>query len=280
MKLTNNTHKLSTKNSIFNYYPPKGEYIGLISIPHSGVVIPDEFKQYLHTNNDFLMQDVDFGVHELVNIEQLQMAGIGVLKSNISRVAIDLNRPEEKCLLNWKKNSHGVEIVIGEEPSAQTQAKLVGSFYLPYFEMLKALVNELKSKMNTASFVDLHSMPSKATAYHLAITPKQNPNRPDFCISDQKGRTCHPNYIQSISEDLSKSFGKVTNNDPYFGGHITVEMDRLFPDDNNIQIEINRKLYMDESKFCFHSDEQDYMIKNLTPALIRLFQQFYTLNKN
>ena len=102
------------KSSLFTYYPPKNSYIGLISIPHSGEIIPSEFESFLSTNTAHLMQDLDYKVHELIDIELLQSSGIGVIKSHISRVAIDLNRSRDKTLLTWKNNSQGVKIVLKE----------------------------------------------------------------------------------------------------------------------------------------------------------------------
>ena len=103
--------KLAQQNQIFDYYPPKKKYIGAVSIPHSGEVIPEEFKEYLIDDIKALCQDVDTAVHKLIDIEQLNDVGIAVIKANIHRVCVDLNRPKETAALNWQKNSHGIEIV-------------------------------------------------------------------------------------------------------------------------------------------------------------------------
>ena len=152
---------MSTNENILELYPATTEFIGILSIPHSGEIVPKEFKGYLIHENWHLMQDVDYRVHELIDITALQNAGITVLKSTIIRTAVDLNRSRELALLNWKKNSKDVEIVISE-PKPEIAESLLGLFYDPYYEMLNTLIYELGSKRETPSLVDLHSMPGVA----------------------------------------------------------------------------------------------------------------------
>lgn len=265
--------KLADQNQIFNYYPPKNKYIGAVSIPHSGEVIPDEFKDYLIEDLSALNQDVDTAVHKLIDIEKLNEEGIAVIKANIHRVCVDLNRPKETAALNWKKNSHGVEIV-RKELSEETRALLTQKYYAPYYEMLKALINELKRNHPRPSFIDLHSMPSSPTAYHLEINPKQEMERPDFCVSDIEGKSCEKAFIDFVCEKLSPHYPKVYQNNPYFGGHVTRHVDATFPDTNNIQIEIKRGIYLDEPKRTLDDSLAGKLRPVLTSALVETFQRF------
>jgi N-formylglutamate amidohydrolase len=269
--------QLNDKNSLFDFYAPEKPIIGILSIPHSGEILPEEFKKYLIQDNNHLMQDVDFRVHELIDIKQITSAGIAVIKSNIIRTAIDLNRPKETCLFNWKKNSKGIQLV-ESEPNETESIKLVESFYSPYFEFLKALFGELNNRTNIPSFIDLHSMPSLATDYHLKINPKQTRVRPDFCISDQVGKTCTQDFIDQSTNTLLQDYPNVTNNNPYFGGHITVHVNELFPDGNNIQIEISRGIYMDEVTQELNKEKVKKLKPVLTSAIIDTFCKFYIPN--
>ncbi len=268
------TKEKSAKLPIFEYFPPIGPFKGILSIPHSGEELPQEFKPYLVDNNQDLMQDVDYKVHELIDIDQLNAQGIAIIKSNIIRVAIDLNRPQETSLLNWKQNSKGKNLVI-KEPNGDQAELLKGKYYLPYYEMLRTLILELSSKTSKVSFVDLHSMPGKAEEYHLKINPSQDVLRPDFCLSDVSGISCEPDFIQHIQKSLAGHYSKVTINNPYFGGHITRSINEKFPDINNIQIEINRSLYMDEENKELKSAGVSRLKDKLTLSLIELFENFY-----
>lgn len=261
----------STKEAIFSYFAPKNRYIGIVSIPHSGEIIPAEMRSYLTDNKQYIRRDVDYKVEELVDINELQNAGVAVIVSHIHRTAVDLNRSRDLCLLNWKSNSHGEKLVINE-PNETTGTQLIANYYDPYYEMLKALTHELiKVQGNQASFIDLHSMPSHPTDYHLKITPNQALTRPDFCISNISGQSCTQNYLDEISNNLSREYSNINQNDPYFGGHITRHYHEQFPEINNIQIEIKRGIYMDESNQSLITEKVNKLKPILTTAIIDTF---------
>lgn len=260
---------------IFNYYAPKNnQYIGLLSIPHSGEELPEVFQPFLSPSIRDLMQDVDFRVHELIDIDELQNNGIAVIKSNIIRVAIDLNRSKETTLLNWKKNSKGKDIVLAH-PDAALESKLVNLYYAPYYEMLKSLIDNLVNHSQKPSVIDLHSMPSKAEEYHLKINPNQKIERPHFCLSDIEGVSCEKDFIDFACTELKKGYSNITQNDPYFGGHITRHIQNIYPKINNIQIEISRGIYMDEVDQKLMPDKVKSLKPVLTEALINTFKKFH-----
>lgn len=261
-------------NSVFNYFAPKNKYIGILSIPHSGEFIPSEFKSYLTDDDKAIGADVDYKVDHLVDIDQLTENGIAVIVSNIHRTCVDLNRAEQICVLNWEKNSHGVELVVNRPSKEQTKF-LIQKYYRPYYEMLKTMINELhKYQKNEVSFIDLHSMPSKPTNYHLEINPNQKMVRPDFCVSDIEGISCSTDYINFICDNLKSFSPNVTQNDPYFGGHITRHVNATFKRINNIQIEINRGIYMDEEKKELNYKLVKKLKPRLTAALIKQYKEY------
>lgn len=269
----NQNQPLSKENGIFDYHPPKAPIIGILSIPHSGEIRPQEFSSYLIDDFDILSRDVDTGVHQLVDIETLNQAGIAVLKANVHRACVDLNRAPEECVLNWKQNSRGETLVLSE-PDDQTRALLTQKYHAPYFEMIKALVYELGKTAKKPSFIDLHSMPSRPTAYHLSKNPKQEKERPDFCLSDIEGLSCAKEFIDFAQAQLLKSYSKVYQNNPYFGGYVTRHVNERFPETNNIQIEIKRGLYLNEEKRELEPSKAGALKPVLTKALIEVFEKF------
>lgn len=264
----------SDKDHIFNYYAPQGSYKGIVSIPHSGEHIPAEFVKYLTTNTSYQNQDVDFRVNQLVDIDKLIKNGIAVIVSNIHRICVDLNRAQDICILNWKSNSHGHQLVTSE-PSADQLELMTHKYYSPYYEMLKAMINELHShSKQEISLIDLHSMPSRPTKYHLEINPNQKMQRPSFCVSDIEGLSCTKDFIEYTCQQL-KGFDKdVSQNDPYFGGHVTRFIHKNYQRINNIQIEISRSIYMDETKKELTKGLVENLKPNLTNALISVFDHF------
>lgn len=261
-------------NNIFNFYPPAQKFIGILSIPHSGETVPSEFEKYLTKDQKARMQDVDFRVNELVHIKKLQEHGIAVIVSNIHRICVDLNRGPNECVLNWKSNSMGLKLVEADA-TIDEQLELKQKYYSPYYAMLKSLIENLHLNTETVSFIDLHSMPSRPTEYHLKINPNQKLERPDFCVSDVNGKTCEKEFIDYTCDQLKKFSKNVTQNDPYFGGHVTRDVDAKFSYTNNIQIEIKRGIYMDESNQTLINEKVDVLRENLTNALIKVFESFY-----
>ena len=261
-------------NPILNYFAPKNRFIGVLSIPHSGETIPKDIAPYLIEDFNHLAQDADWRVHELVDIEALTEAGIAVIYSNIIRTAIDLNRSRDMALLNWKENSKGVKVV-KDIPSSELAHILLGKYYDPYFEVIRTLMEELKNFTEQPNFIDLHSMPSRAEEYHLKKNPNQKIERPNFCLSDQKGITCHEIFIKFYQQKLQENYPEVTLNDPYVGGHITQYVGQIYPTGDNIQIEISRAIYMDELTKEMKKPLTDKLKPILTQCLIEGFEKFF-----
>ena len=261
------------KNPIFDFYAPLGvNYRGLLSIPHSGESIPPEFEKFLSGDHKAYKEDVDYKVNELVEIKKLQESGIAVLVARVHRVCVDLNRAESNCVLFWKDNTQGKKLVVVDPDETQTM-HFIETYHRPYFEIMKAALQDLeKRKKGLVSMVDLHSMPSRPTEYHMKQNPKQKLHRPNFCISDRRGKTATPEFIHFFKEELEKKGHESTLNDPYIGGYVTEYVDQFRT--NNIQIEINRGIYMDESSKELIPNKAALVKSALTDVLIRGFEAF------
>jgi N-formylglutamate amidohydrolase len=115
-------------------------------------------------------------------------------------------------------------------------------------------------------------MPSRPTEYHMKQNPNQKMHRPDFCISDRKGKTAKPDFINFFRDQLVLSGHESSLNDPYVGGYITEYVDQFRT--NNIQIEINRSIYMDETTKTLISTKVEHLKPMLTDILIKGFETF------
>jgi N-formylglutamate amidohydrolase len=261
------------KTPLFDYYAPMGtHYRGLLSIPHSGENIPAEFESFLSGDLRAYQEDVDFKVNELVDIESLQNAGIAVLVAHVHRICVDLNRAESNCVLFWKDNTQGKKLVVKDPDLSETE-KFIETFYRPYYEILKSSLQDLeKRKKGLVSMIDLHSMPSRPTEYHMKQNPNQKMHRPDFCLSDRKGKTAQAPFIEFFQQELIKSGHASSLNDPYVGGYVTEYVDQFRT--NNIQIEINRGIYMDESAKLLVPEKVSHLRPMLTQVLIKGFEKF------
>ncbi len=249
------------------YHKPKKDFVAVLSIPHSGEFIPKEIGKYLIEDTVALSKDVDTAVDSLIDIEQLTDNGIAVIISKMHRAAIDINRSRDKALLCWKQNTWGEQLVISE-PSIVDSEKFLTEYYDPYYTMLTTMVAMASKSGNPTPFVDLHSMPSAPTSYHLKLNPTQNVNRADFCISDLDGQSCPASFINFISDELKLGGYSTAINDPYFGGYVTQYVNQL--NSSNIQIEINRRIYLEESTRTVNEQLRNKLKPILTDSLIRL----------
>ncbi len=258
---------------ISKFYLPKGPVKAILSIPHSGEDFPSEFKGYLTQDIRALQEDVDYKVHELVNIEELNNSGVAVLVSSIHRTCIDLNRSEDLAVIAWKKNSKGIQLEI-KEMNSEFKEKLLDKYHKPYFYQLKSTIETLLETQLKPVVIDLHSMPSRPTEYHLKVTPNQPRIRPHFCVSDIEGLSCSKEFIESMENELKSFTPEVTQNIPYYGGHITRWLNKEFPEIENIQIEISRDIYMNETDKTLIKEKVDNLKPKLTQALINQFNKF------
>ncbi len=258
-------------NPIYTEYPSTiSKTIGLISIPHAGLTIPEDFRLFLIDDNYILNRDVDYAVDQLIDIKELNQIGVHIIVANVHRACLDLNRPANTAPLNWKENTHGEKLVI-QEPDHSTKVALIKKYHTPYYQRLAQLI-ENPNHPHPFSVIDLHSMPSRPTEHHLKQNPKQQQQRPELCISDWKGISCTPQYIDFVMDQLQSNQLHPAKNDPYFGGFLTQFMANLRC--NNIQIEINRQLYMNEVEQVTIPEKVEILKKRLTTTLINTFTHF------
>jgi N-formylglutamate amidohydrolase len=202
----------------------------------------------------------------------LQESGIAVLVAHVHRVCVDLNRAENNCVLFWKENTQGKKLVAMDPDAVETQ-NFIEKYHRPYYEILKAALQDLeKRKKGLVSMVDLHSMPSRPTEYHMKQNPNQKMHRADFCVSDRKGKTATPEFINFFKDQLVNAGHESSLNDPYVGGFVTEYVDQFRT--NNIQIEINRSIYMDETSKELLPLKVEKLKPLLTDVLIKGFETF------
>ena len=110
----------------------------------------------------------------------------------------------------------------------------------PFHDGLVNLIDDTKRRFGSALLVDCHSMPTGALLGRGHV---------DFVIGDVHGTSCSGAVTQLIETTLSHLGYKVRRNDPYAGGYITRTYGRPETGRHAVQIEVARRLYMDETRF-------------------------------
>ena len=235
--------------------------------PHSGNNYSSEFCQVSALSLHDLRKSEDVAVDQL--FESVVEIGAPLLSASFPRAWLDVNREPYELdprLFNERLPAHAntrsmrvagglgtIPRIVSENleiykqpPSLQDAISRIENVYRPYHDTLRKLIAETVVQFGFAVLVDCHSMPS------LERKPDIK-SRPDIIIGDRYGTSCHGDISQELINRFSERGYRVMRNKPYAGGFITEHYGRPLKGLHAVQIEINRKLYMDETTFEFHS---------------------------
>ena len=130
----------------------------------------------------------------------------------------------------------GETIYRGKLRFAEAQAR-VRDCWQPYHDALAQLIGETQDRFGCCLLIDCHSMPTGAG----------RAGGPDFVLGDAHGTACMA-QVTALVEQVLSGFGyDVRRNDPYAGGYVTRHYGRPRDRVHALQIEVARRLYMDES---------------------------------
>jgi N-formylglutamate deformylase len=118
----------------------------------------------------------------------------------------------------------------------------IDTLYKPYHRALRRLFSKMYGDFGAAMLVDVHSMPSSSG--HKDERP-----RPEFVLGDRYGTSCVGVVAETVERTMRTLGYTVSRNKPYAGGFITEHYGNPAAGLHAIQLEINRALYMDESRY-------------------------------
>ena len=201
------------------------------------------------------MRDVDRYVDSLY-IETLNRLEIPYIATHCHRYVIDQNRrPTDFDLesvenaahppgthtkgLHWCQTTFGEPLILKPMSSA-THQELVDKYYTPFHQQIRERFSAYGSC--AVYHLDAHSMPSRGTQAHN----DPGEDRADIVVSDFRGKSCHQGFTHLVIEAYKNQGFTVAYNWPYFGGGITQMYGRPEQNHHTLQVELNRKTYMDE----------------------------------
>mgnify|MGYP003343438069 FL=1 len=91
--------------------------------------------------------------------------------------------------------------------------------------------------------INCHSMPSEAAKF---ATEHPGLQHPDFVVGDRDGTTCDKRFTDRVEAVLKEMGYDVWRNHPYKGVEIVRVVGQPQANRHSLQLEVNRKLYMDE----------------------------------
>ncbi len=236
--------------------PKDGETPVVVEIPHAGLEIPAHFRPPLIAPVRALARDADLYVDDLY--EDATLEGATVLVARTSRYLLDLNRAENDVDassvagassevarprgLVWSLTTDG------ERPLSRplTQDELeerLDAVHRPYHLVLRELLQRKKKKFGIAVLLAAHSMPSVGRSAH----GDPGSQRADVVPGTQNRTTADARFIDAVERHARQAGMSVKHDDPYRGGYATKTHGRPSEGVHAVQVELARRLYMDES---------------------------------
>lgn len=230
--------------------------------PHSGTVYPDDFGYSVPLAD--LRKCEDTFVDALwADVPQV---GGTLIHAHFPRSYIDANRactdidtamlsdpwpgdaqPSERCItlgngLVFSKTTTHAEIYDRKLSAGEVQRR-IERCWRPYRSALVKALWDAKCTFGRAWHLNLHSMPSNAyeRLRRVSATPLA-----DVVVGDLHGRTCSPGFLRCVVDAFRALGYQVSVNDPYAGQDLIREHGQPDTGCESLQIEINRKLYLDE----------------------------------
>ena len=251
------------KNVLRIYKQSSGSVPIVYDSPHSGIIHPPDFKTT--ATKPQLKTARDAFVDELI-LESSNL-GVAVLLADFPRTYIDPNRSTAEIDTSMVQGKWAREVQITrkldvgmglirkfilpnvpmypEKLSVAEVENRIKKYWSPYHRALKMLLDEKVAEFDAVFYIDWHSMKSKGNQMNI----DSGRERPDFVVSDQDGKTSSRKFRDVIVKNLKSQGYEVAVNYPYKGAELIKRHGVPTENRHAVQIEINRRLYMDESSF-------------------------------
>lgn len=260
----------------------------VVITPHSSTHIPKELEDRIALKKEEIFKFTDLYVDELFD-HVVDMGG-WLISAPVSRFVVQLNKKikqTEDGLEMDERESDGAFIkkswtgnnVMKEPLTKDEQIEIYNNIYCPWENLLDDVVAEMQRKYGFSIVIDAHSFNSVGT--------NGKTKNADYILGTRDFTTADAKYILKIMDELVKpNVITPTRNvgvDLYGwnGGYTTGHYGKIAdpkemmpkwinPEKSNaIQIEVKKKIYMNETTYEKH---MDFTKKDISSALERLLK--------
>ena len=144
--------------------------------------------------------------------------------------------------LVWRYTDDGVPIYQRLLSVAEVQHR-IAACWLPYHAAVADAINAAHARHGYSIHINCHSMPAVASSH---ATDFPGLVHADFVVGDRDGSTAHSQLTDLIASHLRALGYSVSINHPYKGVELVRRHSRPAQGRHSIQLEINRRLYMNE----------------------------------
>lgn len=259
-----------TKDDVIRINGPSSRCPIIIDIPHAGRQYPKDFTP--HCPLIYLRRVEDAYLDHLI-------AGIDlpVLSTPIARCVIDCNRAvadidDSMIAGGWdgpvfhEYTSNGIGLIMRfvghnlpiyhRKLTADQIKSRIDNIYHPYHRALEGLIARHHRPGHDLLHINLHSMPSDTAPA-------------DIVIGNRHGQTADHHHMKLLASLFEERGLSVAMNDQYAGVEIIKRHSNPTIGIHSIQVEINRKLYLEEVsvKKSKQFDQMGERLKNVLHAL-------------
>lgn len=235
---------------------PRGPATPLIvEVPHAGTFVDEQTRATLAVDDKAIARDADLFVDELYALAPT--VGATLITTPFSRYVVDLNRgendldeatveggprePRATRGLVWRLTSDNRRAITKPLTRAEVNRRL-DLLYRPYHAALARLIDERKRAFGFAIVLAGHSMPGTGRAGH------GDPARVRAdVVPGTRGRTsAAASFIDAVDSQARAAGLSVEHDTPYRGGFTTTHYGRPAENVHVVQVELARRLYMNE----------------------------------
>lgn len=170
--------------------------------------------------------------------------------------------------LIWRNTDQGVPMY-RRKLTPQEVASRIERCWRPYYAAVARAIDAAHARHGYSIHLNCHSMPAIAGSH---ATDHPGLAHADFVVGDRDGSTAHSRLTGWMAEFLRRRGYGVEVNFPYKG----VELVRRFGDPghqrHSLQLEVNRRLYMDERTFELLPSAQELKasLREMSVALLEV----------
>lgn len=242
---------------------PRTEPIALVcDSPHSGTAYPDDFRYAVAISDLRKCEDT----HVEALWADVPEVGGTLIHARFPRSYIDVNRacddidvallsepwpapvrPSEPCirlgngLVFGKTTTYAA--IYDRKLDVDEVRHRIESCWKPYRASLNEALLGARTTFGRVWHLNLHSMPSNAYERlgRVSTVPLA-----DVVLGDLRGSSCSPQFTACVADAFRVQGLSVAINDPYAGQDLVRQHGRPAAGSESLQVEINRKLYLDE----------------------------------
>ena len=229
--------------------------------PHSGLTVPAGFTPAVPMDRVFVATDT----HVDALFAGAPRHGGPLLKALFPRSFLDVNRSVEDVdplllaepwpgpLSQAPSVRRGMGLIWrfawGDQPMYDRKLTVaevrdrIDRYWRPYHAALDRMTASVHDRCGQVWYVDCHSMPRRG---HALSPDPAGAERADIVLGDRDGTSCAPAFTAVVADAFRRRGYDVAINRPFKGAELVRRHGAPDRGRHSLQIEINRKLYMDE----------------------------------